>query len=201
MRIEALLFDLDGVLIFSKEVWYHLLNATARAFNARAISRALFEETWGQGVKADVERFFPHSTVPKIEEYYHIHFLDYFDLMKVEPAAEKVFAALKNAGLPVVVVSNTPAPTVREVLARVGLEPDDVVGGTDVPNPKPAPDMVLLALERLEIGPDAALLVGDTAFDRDAARAARVRFAGYGIEGDISLAGLGDLLPHLGIDD
>ena len=200
MRIEALLFDLDGVLIFSKEVWYHLLNATAQAFNAEAISRALFEETWGQGVKADMERFFPHSTVPKIEEYYHNHFLDYADLMKVEPEAQKVFAALKNAGLPVAVVSNTPAPTVREILARIGLEPDDVVGGTDVPNPKPAPDMVLLALQRLGIIPSAALMVGDTAFDREAARAAGVRFAGYGIKGDLSLAGLGDLLPHLGID-
>ena len=38
--LRAVLWDLDGVLIDSYEVWFHLLNATSRAFGGIEISRA-----------------------------------------------------------------------------------------------------------------------------------------------------------------
>ena len=70
-----------------------------------------------------------------------------------------------------------------------------LVGGTDVAHPKPAPDMVIHACFRLGVAPGSAWVVGDTAYDRDAARAAGAHFAGLGIEGEVTLARLGDLLP------
>jgi len=73
----------------------------------------------------------------------------------------------------------------------------ELVGGTDVARPKPAPDMVLAACERLAVAPAASWVVGDTAYDRDAARAAGARFAGLGIEGDLTLERLADVLVHL----
>ena len=36
----AVLWDLDGVLIDSYEVWFHLLNDTSRAFGVQRVSRA-----------------------------------------------------------------------------------------------------------------------------------------------------------------
>jgi phosphoglycolate phosphatase/AHBA synthesis associated protein len=54
--------------------------------------------------------------------------------------------------------------------------------------------MVLRAAERLGVPPAEALVVGDTAFDREAARAAGARFAGLGIPGDVTLARLADVL-------
>jgi phosphoglycolate phosphatase-like HAD superfamily hydrolase len=44
------LFDLDGVLIQSHEVWFALLNAAAREQDAPEVTRELFEATWGQGI-------------------------------------------------------------------------------------------------------------------------------------------------------
>jgi beta-phosphoglucomutase-like phosphatase (HAD superfamily) len=83
-------------------------------------------------------------------------------------------------------------------VARAGASPDALVGGTDVPRPKPAPDMVLLACERLGAPPARSWVVGDTAFDREAARAAGARFAGLGLEGDLTLSRLTDLLTGTG---
>jgi beta-phosphoglucomutase-like phosphatase (HAD superfamily) len=44
---------------------------------------------------------------------------------------------------------------------------------------KPAPDLVLLACEDLQIDPRLALVVGDSRFDAEAASAARAQFLGF----------------------
>jgi phosphoglycolate phosphatase/AHBA synthesis associated protein len=54
--------------------------------------------------------------------------------------------------------------------------------------------MVLRACELLEIPSDEALVVGDSHYDREAARAAGSPFAGLGIDGDIRLDRLVDVL-------
>jgi phosphoglycolate phosphatase-like HAD superfamily hydrolase len=56
---------------------------------------------------------------------------------------------------------------------------DTVVCFEDAP-PKPAPDGLLLALDRLGADPREAVFVGDTVVDIIAARAAGVRAAGVG---------------------
>ena len=73
--LRAVLWDLDGVLVDSYEVWFHLLNHTARAFGAPPISRAQFAGGWGQGIELDVQLFFPERTVPEVEAFYHAHFM------------------------------------------------------------------------------------------------------------------------------
>jgi len=46
--IEAILFDLDGVLINSFESWYHAFNEMLRAYGKEEIGRAEFrEKCWG----------------------------------------------------------------------------------------------------------------------------------------------------------
>lgn len=85
-----------------------------------------------------------------------------------------------------------PGRSVPEV-ERAGLGLDAVVGGTDVPNAKPAPDVLLAAAQRLGVEPADGVRVGDTEIDRAAARAAGVRFVGRGIAGDHALGKAGTL--------
>ena len=51
---------------------------------------------------------------------------------------------------------------------------DWVITGDDVKNPKPDPEAILLALDRLSLGPDRAIFVGDSTADIAAAKAAKV---------------------------
>ncbi len=72
--------------------------------------------------------------------------------------------------------------TVRGVVERFGLMPYFPIrfGILDVALPKPAPDLLLACLERASVRPEAAIYVGDTELDRDAARAAGVAYVGVG---------------------
>jgi len=197
MPYAAVLFDLDGVLIESYQVWFHLLNDAARHWGRPLISPEAFHKAWGQGVQADREVFFPDQSVTEIEAFYHERFIRHADHMKADPDVPAVFAHLAARRIPTALITNTPAPLATQLVERAGGTPDIVVGGTDVENAKPAPDMVLLACERLGVAPARALVVGDSGFDARAARAAGCPFAGVGIAGDLELGTVGDLLTHL----
>lgn len=192
--MRAVLFDLDGVLIDSYRVWFHLLNGAARELGYPPISPEVFRSGWGQGIEADVEKLFPRHSVAEIESYYGDHFCDHLEHLAVAPEVERVFDTLRARCLRTAVITNTPAAVARDVVGRTGGRPDLLVGGTDVPLPKPAPDMVLRACELLEVRPDESLVVGDSRYDREAARAAGTFFAGLGIDGDVRLDRLVEVL-------
>jgi HAD superfamily hydrolase (TIGR01509 family) len=197
-QARAVLFDLDGVLIDSFEVWFQLLGAIAEEFAYPPISRETFRGGWGQGIEADVERFFPRHSVPELEVVYAERFAAHLGHLSVADGVPALFAAVRSRGMGSAVITNTPADVARPLVERAAATPDVLVGGTDVAHPKPAPDMVLLACDRLGVEAGAAWVVGDTAFDREAAQRAGARFAGLGTPGEVTLARLTDLLPLLG---
>jgi len=194
LNVRALLWDLDGVLIDSYEVWFHLLNATSHAFGGIEISRQVMRDGWGQGIAADVERFFPHKTVEETEAHYHAHFMEHAAHLRVDPDARAVTAELRRRGLRQALITNTPSPLAREILSHAGIALDDAVGGTDVPNAKPAPDMVREACRRLGVGTHEAVVVGDSRYDLEAARAAGVHCIGLRLDADSRIERLADVL-------
>ena len=192
--LRAVLFDMDGVLVDSFEAWLRLMNATARRFGRPPVGREQFRAVYGQPTEEDVRVFFPGRTVAEVEAFYDAHFGDHAEHVEANPDAPAVLAALRRMGVGVGVVTNTPSPLARRILEGLGLAPDALVGGSDVPAAKPAPDMVLRACGLLGAAPADALVVGDSDYDRRAAAAAGVRFAGLGIDGDVRLARLSDVI-------
>lgn len=87
--------------------------------------------------------------------------------------------------------------TIPALLDHFELAPwfEVVVGILDVPRPKPAPDMLLHCLDRLDVGAHAAAYVGDSPGDRAAAEAASLYFVGVGerVEHNTRIAELREL--------
>ncbi len=181
--LQAVLFDLDGVLIDSREVWFHLLDGAARSLGFEPISRDAFEPSFGQGVEADRDRFFPGTPIEVLETYFRDHFLDHRKHLSVDPEAAGTLDSLRRKGIRTAIVTNTEDALARATLASIALAPDAIVGKRAGFRSKPAPDLVTLALETLGIDRRASFLVGDSRFDREAASAAGVDFVGYRIEG------------------
>ena len=117
--------------------------------------------------------------------------------LKVDPEARAVVDALRTRGLRQALITNTPGPLAREIVAAARIRLDDAVGGTDVANGKPAPDMVVEACRRLGVAAAEACVVGDSRYDRDAAGAAGVFFVGLRLDGDARVERLGELLERV----
>jgi phosphoglycolate phosphatase len=95
-------------------------------------------------------------------------------MTRLLPGAATAICGLRRAGIRLGVCSNKPAFFTRQLLGFLELANDIevVVGPEDVPRPKPAPEMLLLALKRLQVAAAATLYVGDMVVDIECARAA-----------------------------
>src|SRR5882762_4746207 len=93
------------------------------------------------------------------------------------PGVREGLAELKRADLRFAVVTGKTQDGADSTVAAAGLNDviEVVLGYTSVANPKPAPDIALLALDKLGVRPEDTVLVGDSTHDLEMARRAGVQ--------------------------
>ncbi len=192
-ELSLVLFDMDGVLIRSEKAWFRLMEECGLVFRGARIRWEEFLPTFGQSTERDVASFGLSCSPAELDRYYAENFLRFVGEVEVDADAPRVLEALRGRGISLAVVTNTASALATKILERTGLfERFDLVASADqVPRPKPAPDLPRYALAALGVAPSAACFVGDSVFDRQAARAAGVRFIGLGTEGDATIERLG----------
>jgi HAD superfamily hydrolase (TIGR01509 family) len=179
--IRAVLFDMDGVLVFSEDAWFAVYNETLAFFGHPAISRAAFDAIYGNGTKADRDAYMPERTVAEVDAAYERLFAARLDRIRPNPEAAAALLALREAGIATSVATNTNRPLAARILGAQGLLSlvDAVTGADEAGAGKPDPAVVRLAAERVRAPLEACVFVGDSRFDEEAARRAPVRFLGY----------------------
>lgn len=182
-RPAAILFDLDGTLLDSA------------AAICDAVSAALFE--FGRAVSA--EEIHPHLGAPLDELYAHFvgddddhararftaRYIAHHDahpraIAEPFPSVKEALFVLRHGhAIPMAVATTKPTPRAHAQLVARGLDDLlDHVQGTDAGmRPKPHPDVIHAACRALAVDPADVWMVGDTARDVDAARAAGARAA------------------------
>lgn len=186
---KAVLFDLDGVLVDSYHCWFHMLQDAMQEQGKVPVSLEEFDARWGQGPEADRDVFFPEWTVEQLIRFYEKRFPQYTQWTRSEPGSEDALKLIHAAGKKIGVASNSPTAIVQDLLkhARLSSYADVVIGTDQVRESKPAPDLLLKALDLLGLRKDEVCYVGDSIYDAKAAEAAAIYFVGYKREGDISV--------------
>lgn len=110
-----------------------------------------------------------------------------------------LFARCAGAGLRCAVVTSDDRRSVTDLFDVFDLHGlvAVIVGGDDTDRPKPAPDPLLLAAERLGVVPSRLLMVGDSTTDQGAARAAGCPFVAVGADGRAA-ADCDAVIAHVG---
>ncbi|MBK9062396.1 MAG: HAD family hydrolase [Acidobacteria bacterium] len=179
--MRAVLFDMDGVLVFSEDAWFAVYNETLAHFGHAEISRAAFDEIYGNGTAADRDAYMPERSVAEVDAAYERLFAARLDRIRPNPEAADVLRELRRMGVATSVATNTNRPLASRILEAQGLLSlvDAVTGADEAGAGKPDPAVVRLAAERAGAPLDACVFVGDSRFDEEAARRAPVRFLGY----------------------
>ncbi len=176
--IQAVLFDMDGVLVDSEAL---RLRATQAALGSRGAScterdnRAFFGATDAEMLRLLRILFdLSESTVSLVEARTH-HLLA---LVRSEarpmPGVPVVPRRLRATGLALGLASASPRRIIQAVLQTVGLDGcfQAIVSGDEVARGKPAPDGSLMAARRLAVEPERCLVVEDSRNGVLAAKAA-----------------------------
>jgi phosphoglycolate phosphatase len=176
--VRALLFDFDGTLGDSYAAITASVNHVRAAHGLPPLAEAEVRRHVGRGPVHLLQHTVPGSDPgPDVALYRAHHPSVMRQGTRLLPGAAEAVAAARASGRSVAVCSNKPGRFTKDLLEYLGLAGDIavVLGPEDVAWPKPAPDMLLEGLRRLNVPAAAALYIGDMAVDVESARAAGVQ--------------------------
>jgi phosphoglycolate phosphatase len=174
---KAVLFDFDGTLANSYAAITASVNHVRAQHGQPPLRVDQVHRHVGYGPDYLLTHTVPDGNLPDdLASYRAHHPTVMMALTHLLPGAAALLAALKKAGKRMGLCSNKPRLFSQQILAHLDIAGyfDVVVGPEDVPHPKPAPDMLLLAIERLGLGRDRVVYIGDMTVDIRTARSAGV---------------------------
>jgi phosphoglycolate phosphatase len=183
MIARAILFDLDGTLLDSAPDLAAAANAMLAELGLPARDPAVIATYIGKGIPRLVERTLTGSLDAAADPVLFARALPMYERYYAEesgrrsvpfPGVIEGLRALRDAGLPLACITNKAERFTLDLLQRTGLDGffPVVVCGDTVARKKPDPEPVLTACARLNVRPADALMIGDSANDVQAARAA-----------------------------
>jgi HAD superfamily hydrolase (TIGR01509 family) len=204
--IEAVIFDLDGVLIDSEPVWEEVRRGLVAdrgghwAADAQRKLMGMSTPEWARYLSADLGVGLPPDQVAgEVVERMAARYREHLPLL---PGAVEAVSRLA-ARWPLGLASSAPAALIETVLQAAGLRPDfQVTMSTEqVPHGKPAPDIYLAVARRLGVAPASGAAVEDSSNGLRSAAAAGLHVIAiphprYPPEPD-ALARAGLVLPSL----
>ncbi|HMA39239.1 MAG TPA: HAD-IA family hydrolase [Gemmatimonadales bacterium] len=181
MPFTTLLFDLDGTLIDSIDLILRSYRHTMRVHRGEEPP----DDIWMEGLGTPLSVQFRRWTDDEVEiramvETYRTYNLAHHDeLVRAYDGVVEQVLRLDAGGKTLGLVTSKMRGGALKGLRLVGIEAafDVVVGSDEVTHPKPHPEPVLLALERLGRAPSDAVFIGDSRHDIECGRAAGVKTA------------------------
>jgi len=169
MKIRAILFDMDGVLIDAKDWHYEALNSALTLFGM-SISRFDHLKTFdGLPTRKKLEiltldRGLPrelHDFINEMKQQYTMDIVH--SRCKPTFVHEYALSVLKAKGYKIAVCSNSVRRSVEVMMERAGLRPylDYVVSNTDVTQGKPHPEIYEKAIRFFGLDPKECLVIED----------------------------------------
>ncbi|TJZ93961.1 phosphoglycolate phosphatase [Paracoccus gahaiensis] len=183
-----IVFDLDGTLIDSAPDIHACVNAVLREHDLPLLSLDRVRSFIGGGVEVLWTRIIAACAIDPVHRRVLIaafmtRYHDATALTRLYPGALEALGLLAEAGHPLGLCTNKPMAPTRVVLEHFGLSRllPVVVGGDSLPQRKPDPAPLRLALAQLGATGDRprALYVGDSEFDAHCAAAVPVPFLIY----------------------
>ncbi|PGT79229.1 pyrophosphatase PpaX [Bacillus sp. AFS040349] len=213
MKINTLLFDLDGTLINTNELIIESFLHTLHSYYPDQYKREDVLPFIGPTLYDTFNSINPDRVEEMVKVYRKFNHEQHDVLVKEYETVFETVKTLKEKGFKLGIVTTKIRATVNMGLTLTKLNQffDVVVTLDDVENAKPHPEPVLKALEQLGSKPEEAIMVGDNHHDVEAGKNAGTKTAGvaWSIKGrdyisshnpDYLLETMSDLLPIVGVE-
>lgn len=161
----SIIFDMDGTLLDTQRICIPAWEYAGCLQGIEGLGEFV-KEIFGMsemGWTAHLVETYPTLDVPLFKETFRNYIKENGEV-KFMPGAQQLLRFLKDNNVKVALASGTRRATVLSHLKRVGIENyfDAIVGGDEIKNGKPAPDIFLKAAELLNAKPDECIVFEDS---------------------------------------
>ena len=185
IRYKVVMLDFDGTLARTIPAILHASEKMLK-MHGYEIDPVQVERNFGLALPEAFRCFANDDTIDDktmeqmIKEFNEIYQCECEPLIELFDDVAITLDALKKAGVTLLISSNNIRSVLDRLTTRLDIAQyfDDIICADDVVNTKPAPDIALLALERYNIKPEEALVVGDSTYDMDMGRGAGCHLCG-----------------------
>lgn len=212
MKIDTVLFDLDGTLIDTTELILSSFTHTLEHYFPGQYTREQMIDFIGPPLRETFEKVDPNR-VEELLDHYHAHNHAYHDeLIKEYDGVYETVETLFHAGVKLGIVTTKMRKTTMMGLAVTKLDQffETVVTMEDVTKVKPDPEPLQKAMAALNAKPENTIMVGDSHHDILGGKNARTKTAGvaWSIKGadylrsyhpDYMLNNMRELLTIIGV--
>ena len=170
MNIKAVLFDMDGLMVdtesLATEAFIH--SAKKQGYDMTKEETLLVLGFTTKSIYEFWENYFKNSDVSGkqlVDDHYkYIENILFTTGPRKMPYIEELLKYLKESNYKVAVASSSNMDHIINNMEKTGLKKyiDEFASGAEVENGKPAPDVFLLAAERLGVEPKKCLVLEDS---------------------------------------
>jgi beta-phosphoglucomutase len=177
---DAFIFDMDGVLIDSETFYTEMeqLNFKQLGLNISHEEHITYQGTATDEMwkKIKAKHGVPYSIEELVKMTNDLTIPVFRNMEKMDPmqGVEKLLDKLKSRNIPLALASSSFPEVIEIVLEKTGLRGffDAVVNSRMVGKSKPAPDIFLLAAQKLNVSPERCIVIEDSTNGITAAKSA-----------------------------
>jgi len=177
-EIQGAIFDLDGTLIDSYQAIYLGFHHAYTEMGFPPMSYEQVKRVVGLGLNHTFRELLGEERVPRALFLFRKKYEEVFrENTRLLPDVREVLETLHGRGIRLAVATNKLGRFSREIFEHFGMEKlfTVIVGDGDVPQNKPNPEMLRLAMEKMGVEKERTIFVGDTVIDIQTGKNAGVR--------------------------
>lgn len=175
-KVKAVLFDFDGTIFDTNKL---ILESWHEVFRVKGGAKSDDEilATFGEPLVISMEKWFPGQSEECIKIYRGYQKDIFFEKIEIYEGMGELIKKLKALGFLNAIVTSRLVSSTTETLEKYDLMRyfDAVVTCEDTGKHKPDPEPALLALEKLGVAADEAVMIGDSKFDIKCAHNAGIK--------------------------
>lgn len=184
-KVDAVIFDFDGVIIDSGADIASAINHTLKMFKQLTLSKSQIVSYTGHGSEVLIRKCFKNCSEELIIQAlsaYNKHYLENA-LIETElyPNVKQTLEVLKRQmRCKIALVTNKPEHIAHRILKGLKISDyfDAALGPESVKKMKPDPEGILKVLDSFQVTPQKAIMVGDSHTDIEAGKSAGIYTCG-----------------------